>query len=247
MVRGLYTAASGMLAQSKKIDVLSNNMANSKTAGYKGDFATFEAFGNGETIRFQGAYSAALGATVNGAAMAQIGTHYDQGAVEQTGSSLDFAIEGAGYFTLEQPDGTRFITRNGQFNRREDGYLTDYSGNLVLGTNGPVYLERSDIEVTPTGEILSGGATAGNLLITNPATMEGAEKLPGAGFTLPAGGAQDVFTGVIRQGALERSNIDLIEQMTSLVESSRAFQTCSRVVQMMDGILEKSVTQIGSL
>jgi len=247
MIKGLYTAASGMLSNSQAINTISNNVANASTAGYKKDDVVFSSFGDALTYRIGGSGTAAVGGTTNGVCVGEVFTNYEQAPLEQTGGTLDLALEGEGFFTVRMNDGALALTRNGQFAVDTEGYLTDVMGNQVLGENGALQVGDASFRVSTSGEVYVDGQYLDTLRITCPADLQGLEKQEGGLLTGFEGQEQLAFTGNVQQGYLETAGLDLAEEITSLIESSRAFQSCSQLVKMMDTILEKTVNEIGKV
>jgi flagellar basal-body rod protein FlgG len=248
MTRGLYIAGSGMLSRSRIINTIGNNIANSATAGFKKDEAVSGSFGEFLTYQIDPSGSSPVGTLTAGSTVDQVYTLQDQGALQESGRSTDLAIEGEGFFTLQGPDGARKLTRNGQFFLDENGFLTDASGNLVLGTEGPVKIGQPDFTVTDKGRIATDGLDLGKLLITCPVDVTLLQKEEGTVFTYndPAWQTKE-FQGNIRQGRLEGSNVDMLQEMSDMMQFSRSFQSCGQLVKMIDRIMEKSVNDIARI
>ena len=247
MIKGLYVSGSGMISSSRALEVCSNNISNLQTAGYKRDELILSPLNQRVVFRLGGATSAQVGSATHGVTDAEIYTHFTQGAPEQTGNPLDLALEGEGFFTLQRPDGTVALSRNGQFSTDAEGYLCDGRGNLLLGANGPIAATGGSLTVNASGQVLLDGTFADTLRITcpfdNAALVRQADGL--YGYDMQA--QMEPFTGEVRQGFLEASNADALEVMTDMMENARAYQSCARLVRMMDQILDKSVNELGRL
>lgn len=245
MTRGLYIAASGLLNRSRVLNTIGNNITNSNTAGYKKDTVVQGTFGEYLTYQMGEGKVNELGGITSGVTENLIDTSYEQGSAQNTGRSMDLAIEGEGFFTLLSPDGQIKLTRNGQFSMNPEGFLTNSSGDLVLGQGGPLFIGQSDFAVTAKGEIMVEGESRSTLQITCPTDLALLIKEEGAKFTNtdPAQGT-NVFTGNIRRGFLENSNVDMIDEMSGMMEFSRSFQSCGQLIKMMDKIMEASVNEI---
>lgn len=163
MVRGLYTGASGMIAQMRKIDVLSNNLANVNTTSYKKDTTIAKSFPemlvrriNDDGVRVLpiGSYDLmpVIGKMGTGVEINEVYTRFTQGSFKQTENPFDLALEGGGFFAVETPDGERY-TRNGSFLIDRDGYLVTKDGFRVLGENGPVRLKKNNFMVDEDGNL----------------------------------------------------------------------------------------------
>lgn len=236
MERGLYIAASGMLVNQLRLDVVANNLANAGTAGYKGDRTASRSFGdmllqNLEDGAPVGPLS--LGAQTNG-----VETSFDQGALRVTDRELDLAISGNAFFAVETPDGVRY-TRDGSFRRDADGYLVTAAGRRVLGESGPLRLAEGKVTVGADGTISVGGAEAGRLRL---ATLEGARKEGGG---LLAGEPRAATGASVQQGYLEAANVDAVTQMVAMIEIMRSFESGQKAVQAIDETLQKAVNEVG--
>lgn len=243
MDNGLYAATTGMLTRSRAIDVTANNMANAGTAGFKKDGVATEEFGAYLTYRLSGGQSVPIGTITRGSNISEVYTRSGQGALETTGKNLDLAILGEGYFTLQREDGSTVLTRNGAFMIDDQGYLADAEGNLVLGQNGPIQVGGAQFTVYANGAVENAGGYIGTLRITVPQDPAALTKLSDSLYV--NGGGEQPFSGQIYQGRLERSNVDVTEEMAAMIESSRAYQSCSQIVRMLDQIYQKTVNEVG--
>lgn len=247
MITGLYAATSGMLANSRALDTIGNNVSNAGSAGYKTDDVIFTSFGDALTYRIGGSVTAGVGTTSNGALVDTVYTDYRQGNLEETGRSLDLALWGNGFFTVRQPNGAEALTRNGQFAVDANGYLIDAMGNQVLGQNGALQVGIAEIAVDGTGRVYAAGQYIDTLRITSPQDPAALTKQEGGLLTGFAGQPQAAWDGKVQQGYLETSSVDLGEEVTGMIERSRAFQSCSQMVKMLDTVLEKTVNEIGRI
>jgi len=163
MVRGLYTGASGMIAQMGRINILSNNLANVNTPSYKRDTAILKAFPemlirriNDDGVRVipPGSYDLmpVIGKMGTGVEVNEVYTMHTQGAFKQTQNDFDMALEGKGFFCLETEDGERY-SRNGSFLIDRDGFLVTKDGYKVLGENGPIQIKKNNFMVDEDGKV----------------------------------------------------------------------------------------------
>ena len=227
MERGLYIAASGMVAEMARQDLIANDLANSSTPGYKADRAIQGSFGN--LLLHNTKTGDTIGAIGNGARIEKQATDLTAAPVKETGEALDFAIEGDGYFAVQTPQGVRY-TRNGQFTVGANGRLVDQRNNPVLGQTGQPITAGADGKVPE--------ASVGVFALPN-ATKAG-DNL----FTGTAGGRG---TGQVRSGALEGSGADPVRAMTDMIASLRAFESGQKVITTIDSTLNKAANQVGSL
>lgn len=241
MIRGFYTAATGLQTQSKAMDVISNNFANADTPGYKKDVLVTTTFGEHMAIhQGQPVGEMSLGNSVDDTL-----TSFEQGAAEQTGRTLDVCIHGAGFFNVQPPNGGSVLTRNGQFSLNPEGYLVTSQGYLVQGQNGPIQVGTADFTVDEQGRIFVGDQYVDTFDIVCPADWNVLTKIGEGFFNNPQDNVP--FTGVLEQGALEMPNIDITKQMTDMISSIRHFQSCSQVIRMLDQIMQKSANEVGRL
>ena len=163
MIRGLYIGASGMIAQMKRIDVLSNNLANVDTPSYKKDTSIMKAIPemlirriNDDGVRAipPGSYDLmpVIGKMGTGVEVNEVYTRFTQGAFKQTHNDFDLALEGEGFFSVETEEGERY-TRNGSFLIDKDGFLVTKDGYRVLGENGPIQIKKNNFIVDEDGNV----------------------------------------------------------------------------------------------
>jgi flagellar basal-body rod protein FlgF len=228
MDRGLYLAASGMLAEQVRQNQIANDLANASTPGYKADRTTQQSFGqlllsNSQTGQTIGAQSTAVQVT------GEV-TDFTAQPVKDTGEPLDFAITGDGFFGLQTANGTRY-TRNGQFSADAQGRLVTADGDRVLGRNGRPLTIGADGKVDPR--------TVGVVLLTNP--RKGGDNLVTGTPGRPAG----LLAGQVRSGALEGSGADPTQAMVDMIASMRAYESGQKVIQTIDSTLAKASSEVG--
>jgi flagellar basal-body rod protein FlgF len=227
MVRGLYIAASGMLAEQRRQDQIANDLANASTAGYKADRSTQRSFGE---VLLQNTLSGApVGPLGTGVGIDQIVTDLSPSPLRQTGEPLDFAIQGEGFFAVQTAQGLRF-TRNGQFMASPNGTLVTAAGDVVLSQNGQPVRVNAD-----------GSANPRDVGIFN---VPNAEK---AGDNLFTGNAAGQANGTVVSGALEGSGADPARSMVEMIASFRAFEAGQRVITTIDSTLQKAANQVGTV
>ena len=226
MDRGLYIAASGMLAEQIRQEQIANDLANATTPGYKSDRTAQSTFG--DLLLANSSTGSVVGRQSTAVQVAAIETDFTPAAARETGEPLDFAITGEGFFAVQTAQGVRY-TRNGQFALDTQGRLVTARGDLVLGrTGGPI--ASADGKVDPR--------QLGVVNLTNP-RKEGDSLVSGT----PAGAA----TGQVRGGALEGSGADAARAMVDMIASMRAFEAGQKVIQAIDDTLGRAATQVGSL
>lgn len=228
MERGLYIAASGMLAELTRQDQIANDLANAATAGYKADRASQRSFD--ETLALVDRSSgAAIGTLGTGAQIARQVTDLRPQALRQTDEPLDMAIQGDGFFAVRSEQGIRF-TRNGAFTAAPDGRLVDQLGNAVLGP------DRQPVRVGAEGTVKPSDVGVFN--------VPNARK---AGDSLFTGTSSGRPGGTVVTGSLETSGIDATRTMVDMIASLRAFEAGQRVIQTIDTTLGAAASQVGSI
>lgn len=228
MERGLYIAASGMLSEQVRQDLISHDLANASTPGYKADRVTTQSFGE---LLVQNAGGTTVGALGAGARIESQTTDVTPGPLRTTGEPLDFAVEGEGFFAVRGAGATRY-TRDGQFQVSSKGTLVTATGDEVLGPNGQPVRVGAD-----------GTVAASALGVTR---LDGARREGDNLFTGTARGAGG-RAGIVRGGALEGSAVDPITTMVDMLGSLRAFEAGQRVITTIDATLAKATNQVGSV
>jgi flagellar basal-body rod protein FlgF len=236
MSGGAYSALSGMQTRMAELDRVAADLANVGTAGYKTERdAKFAA----ERDRFEAALESAVDVT-------QAGTRIDfrAGNIATTGRDLDVAIEGSGFFVIETETGQQY-TRNGAFTRRADGVLTTSDGQPVLGEGGAITLTPGAITIAADGTVRSGGTVAGRLQIVEFESELDIERVSGARFRAAGNAAPIEAKGRLIAGALEQSNVSVIDRMVALTEISRNFEGLQRGVSvLMNEIDGRAISEI---
>ena len=228
MERGLYIAASGMIAEQARQDLIANDLANASTPGYKSDRATQRAF---DEVLLQNTQNGTpIGALGQGVAIDRQATDWRPQPIRQTEEPLDFAIQGEGFFAVQGANGVQY-TRNGRFSASPDGVLTTATGETVMGRNGqPVRVGAGGIVDPSQLQVVQ---------LTNP-------RKAGEGFVTGQPGAQVPGT-TVKSGALEGSGSDPARAMVDMIASMRAFESGQRVIRTIDDTLAKAANDVGQL
>ncbi len=261
MIRSLDIGATGMLAQQLNVDVISNNIANSTTSGFKRQRAEFHDLIYQNDMR-PGATSSDSGTTVPtgmqfglGVSIGSVYRLHEQGTIKVTENPLDLAITGEGYFQIDLPNGDTAYTRSGVFQLNENGEIVNAQGyTLQPGITVPD--DAEDIVVNTSGEVLvkvPGQIAMQNVgqiqlaTFVNPAGLEGIGdtlflETDASGAAAVGNPAEDNF-GDVRQGTLENSNVNIVEEITNLISAQRAYEMNSKVITASDEMLQ-TVTQL---
>jgi flagellar basal-body rod protein FlgG len=250
MIRGLYTAASGMLASMRRMEFVTNNLANAQTAGFKQDRSALSTFDEmmilqDGSISPPGLHSE-LGELGTGAVAEEPMIDFTQGALQQTDRTLDMALEGPGFFTVQTPDGPRY-TRDGAFTRNASGQLTSSEGYLVLGTDGnPIQVPPGKLSVMADGTLTSEDQAFGKLAIVEFTLEQPLKKVGSNQFAARNEGDEPrAATGTaVRQGAIEASNVDMAGAQTTMMELQRAYQAAQKLIQYQDEMVGRAVNDI---
>lgn len=227
-LKGILDTAHALSFYTRRQEVTANNLANASTDGFKAD----RVFGH----------------AVKGSAfpVPVQDTDLRQGAFRDTSRPLDAALDGPGFFVVDTPDGER-LTRGGSFSLDAAGRLTDGTGNLVLGTEGPLLVQGGVVEIQGDGEVVVDGANAGRLRIVEP-EQPGQLLKQGHGLFAPGGPLRPADDGThVRQGAVEDANVDPLLSMVDLVTIQRAFAANMDALKAMDGVLGTITNDVGRI
>lgn len=246
MIRGIYTAGSGMLAETTRADTIANNLANGNTAGYKKDIAISKDFASLLIQRINdGPEAPVIGSLGVGTLIDEIATIHDTSSMRSTGNALDFAIEGRGYFAIQTAAGIRY-TKNGTFTRNARGELVNSEGQQVLGTAGPIQLPNGIVNVNQDGVISVDGQNVGTLRVVEFANERELVKEGANLFRAPNNG-QAATASKVEQGYLEQSNVNVVSEMVNMISGYRAYEANAKTVQAHDELLSKAVNDVGKV
>jgi flagellar basal-body rod protein FlgF/flagellar basal-body rod protein FlgG len=212
------------VARTQSLELAANNLANASTTGYRAQQETFRQIYAGRTP--VGAVNRAINAY---GVLGDPQTDFAQGTLEKTGSLLDFAIEGRGFFVVQTPAGIQY-TRDGSFHLAKDRTLLTTAGDAVLGEQGPIRLPEGEISVSADGTISVGGALAGRMRLAEFAA--GTELTPAgnAYYNAPAASAIPAVNSQLRQGMLEQSNVQPVAAAVSLIAIQRHAESLQRAL-----------------
>lgn len=254
MYTGLYAAVSGSLAQEKRLAILTNNLANANTVGFKADRSMFQvepspvvvgplpaADGSGAVVttlnRFQGRDSSQT-------RLSAVHTDFTSGDLRDTGNPLDLALEGRGFFAVQTSDGVAY-TRQGTFSLNAEGVLVTSGGLPVLGDNGPLRLRGGKIEIDPTGRVSAAGAFVDRLKIVDFPQPYALEKQGDVLFrSVVPNPPATTANAVVRQGAVETANVQPVRLLVSVMETSRAYEAYQKVIQAFNDTAGRAVNDI---
>ncbi len=257
MNRGLYTSGWSMLALEKKMDVISNNMANASTNGFKKDAVVLESFPDVLTKIIKdysniGRSTHNIGTMSLGSDIGEVYTNFTQGQLVSTDNVLDFAINGSNaFFTIASVDpdgnGKLFYTKDGAFQRNSQNILVTKEGNPVLGQNGLIVLNSGDFSVAADGTIHQDGEIIDKLLITEFADTTDLKKYGDNLLQADEAAQTEEFSGEIMQGYIEQSNVNIIKEMVDMITVQRSYEANQKILQAMDSTLDKAVNEVGAV
>ncbi|HBQ27511.1 MAG TPA: flagellar basal-body rod protein FlgF [Syntrophomonas sp.] len=257
MIKGLYTAGSGMMLQMARQDVVANNLANVNTGGYKKQVAVAQAFPNmlmsrlGEVKKnSQGEYEPVpvklIGGLGTGAAIDKIYTDLTMGNIRKTDNATDLALSSNGYFTVLTPQGERY-TRNGQLKINNEGILTTNQGYPVLDTgNQPITLEGEFI-VDEMGNISANGENIAQLKTVGFDNPQYLQREGDNLFAVQEEEGINLENPGILQGYIEDSNVNAVKEMVEMINVVRAYEAMQKVVQAEDEATQVTIDQVGSV
>ena len=253
MLRGLYTAYTGMRNEQYRMDIMSNNLANADTTGFKKEGSTSQAYAEVMAVKIKDVSEnpntpKRLGKMSLGVKIGETFTDFSQGSLRDTGNTYDIAIGGSGFFNIEFTNkagetSTKY-TRDGGFTITKDGYLVTKDGDYVLGENGRIQLSTTagTTVFDRSGNIFQDDRLVASLKITD---FEDTNYLTHYGETMwdAKEGAveQDAEDAQIYQGYLEMSNASVVKEMVNMITISRQYESNQKMLTTFDESLEKSM------
>lgn len=257
MVKGLYTAYTGMLNQQNKVDVIANNLANAATTGFKKEGSTSEAFDAVLAYKIKDQTSAFRGkkiGTMNlGVKIGENYVDYSQGAFETTNNTYDLALSGKGFFCVEftnkSGETSTKYTRDGSFTLNVDGYLVTKDGDYVLDEEGRhIKLDPlSDARIDENGTIFQNDQRVTTIGLEDFEDYNYLEHY-GENYYQPVEGATMIESDAkVFEGYLEASNVQVVSEMVELISATRIYESNQKVIQTIDETLDKAVNQIGKV
>lgn len=264
MVKGLYMAYTGMTNEQKRLDVITNNLANADTTGYKKEGTTSRSFGDELAYRIKDTSSYGLNRAVGeiswGAHLGQTYTNYDSGSFKITDNPTDFAINGSGFFAFSFTDkqGNTSVKygRDGSFTVNADGYFVTKDGDYVLNTTGALNSDPSeanyirinpalDFQVDAMGVVYQNDTAVGTIGVVDIDNYDYISKYGENMFDVVEGGNIVASAATLEQGALETSNVNVIDEMVDMITIQRAYEAGQKVITSIDSTLEKAVNSVG--
>lgn len=264
MVKGLYTAHTGMVNEMKRLDILSNNLANANTTAYKKEGTTSRTFADEMAVRLKDTSvfggGARIGEITYGVHLGQVYTDYSTGSFRVTDNATDFALDGSGFFAVAFTDkeGNTSVkyTRDGSFTVNTEGYLVTKDGDYVLNATGAMNGDPAEenfirvdpnaaIKVNELGYIIQNDQIVGTLGVVDFDNYDYLEKYGENLYNLLDGGNAIATDAKVEQGVLESSNVNVINEMVNMITIQRAYEAGQKVITSIDGTLDKAANSIG--
>ncbi len=258
MLRSMYTAGTAMLANSRRMDVITNNLTNVETRGFKADNLVTRSFRDMLISRINdpSVYQYKQVGTHNtGIHVDQVYTSFTPGAMDTTDVKTDLCLPQEGFFVIdyttdEDAEQVERYTRNGAFNVDAEGYLVTGDGNRVLGEGGPLKVDDANFTVTPEGYVIT--STGEELDRLRVVTFQDNEALRKEGENMfynfdPENNPSQPADILVKQGFLENSNVDSAREMVDMMQTYRAYEINQRVLRMIDENLGRTVNDIARL
>ncbi|MGL5152463.1 MAG: flagellar hook-basal body complex protein [Clostridium sp.] len=250
MIRGIYTAVSGLIAMENKQSSITNNMGNANTIGYKKEDLITKSFNEVMLQNKEGNRVNNLGTISLGTSIDDVVTHFTQGDIKETGNRNDMAIDGRGFFVIQRGN-ERVFTRDGNFKIDNNGYLITTTGDRVLGTNArtgnvePIFVGNSKFLVDENNNINIEGRVNHRLLTADFENYGSLEKV-GDSYYRAENPTYNARVSV-HQGFVERSNVNITDEMVQMMTTMRNFETNQKFVSMLDETLGKAANEIGAV
>lgn len=265
--KGVYTALSGAIAQSTKLDTIANNIANVNTPGFKKDKQVFEEYLTANQKPPQVIQAPRITASIESFYDMQGGdksyvdtkgtfTDFSQGGLKPTGNALDLAIDGKGFFEIATPQGVR-LTRAGNFTLDGNGQLVTKEGYPVLKASEPGadpatrtirMTGAGAISISDNGEVFQGTESLGKVSVVDVTNVDSLHKLGSSLYGFKPGMNAEVTNQQnpsLKQGFLETSNVNIVQEMTDMIMTNRVFESTQKAISTYDSISDKLVNVVG--
>jgi flagellar basal-body rod protein FlgG len=266
-MKGVYTALSGAMAQSTKLDTIANNLANVNTPAFKRDQQLFQEYLTAnekppEVIQVPRDVAAIESFyNMQGGDKSYVDTRgtftdYSQGGLKPTGNSLDVAIDGKGFFEIATPSGVR-LSRAGNFTLDGNGQLVTKDGHPVLKAGGPGedpagrtfrFQGTGPVSIADNGDVLQGTENLGKLSLINVANPDCLQKMGSSLYGFKPNMAPEmtnIANPSVRQGFLETSNVNIVQEMTDMIATNRVFESTQKAISAYDQMADKVVNVVG--
>lgn len=252
MVRGLYTGWTGMFNEQNRLDIISNNLANASTVGFKKDGVTNQAFKDVLTIKAKDESenwrSKEIGDMNLGVKIGEIYTDYTQGSLRETGNPYDLAIGGEGFFQMAVRDSsgkeTLRYTRAGQFTVTQDGYIVDVNGNNLMGEGGylQIPIDADQVVIDEGGYVYADEQLVDKVIIKDFENYDYLAKASSTMYEAVPGATEKESSAGVYQGFTEQSNVNVVSEMVNMISITRAYEANQKVIKAVDSSLQQAAS-----
>jgi flagellar basal-body rod protein FlgG len=243
MNSGMYSAVSGNISTMQRMDVITHNLANINTYGFKKDRMVFESVLKDAKIPTD-----AGGRVTDGPVIADftIVTDFSPGSAKQTGNPLDISLDGDGFFVINTPDGKAY-TRQGNFQLDSANRIVTSEGYELQGDGGPITIKGGKLEIDTKGAVFVDGQQVGTINVVDFPKPYNLQKIGSSLFVPsdPSAGEQPAVDTRVKQGSIEESNVQTISEMVLLIENCRAYEQCVKTIQSYDQMASKAANDLG--
>jgi flagellar basal-body rod protein FlgG len=266
-LKGVYTALSGAIAQSEKLDTIANNIANVNTPGFKRDQLSFQEYLTAYEKEQKLMNVPKIPASIESFYDLQGGdksyvdvkgsfTDFSQGSLRNTGNNFDVALEGKGFFEVATPNGIR-LTRSGNFTLDGNGRLVTKEGFPIMKAGGEgadpasriiTVGDSAQFSISDSGEVFQGAESLGKLSVVNPTDPDALQKMGSSLYGFRPNKNPEVTNVVnpgMKQGFLETSNVNIVKEMTDMITTNRVFESTQKAISAYDQMADKLVNQVG--
>jgi flagellar basal-body rod protein FlgG len=245
MNSGMYSAVSGNIASMQMMDLITNNLANVNTSGYKKDRMVFES-----VLKEAKNPTLSAGSLTDGPVLTAytVQTDFSPGPAKQTGNPLDLALEGDGFFVVNTPGGKAY-TRQGNFHLDANNRIVTADGYELQGSGGPLTVKGGNLEINSKGEVIVDGEQAGTISVVDFPKPYNLRKVGDTLFvpSEPDIEGQPALNTRVNQGTIEGSNVQSILEMVSLIANTRFYEECVKTVQTYDQMAAKAANDLGKV
>lgn len=257
MLRSLYTAYTGMLNEQRRMDIMSNNLANATTAGFKMESSTSQSFDKVLGIKIRDVSEAyndrPIGRMSLGVKIGEVFTDFQQGALRETSGKYDLALSGEGFFAVrfvdEKGNESEKYTRDGNFRLTKDGFVTDVYGNQLKTENGvlQVPIDVANISISVDGKVFADNKVIDRIKVVDFENYDYIEKFGNNLYKTVDGAKEKDPSAQVLQGYIEQSNVNPVREMVNLITITRAYEANQKMIQSSDLIMEKAVNSVGKV
>lgn len=257
MLRSLYTGWTGMYNQQQRLDVISYNMANATTVGFKKEGATSKSFDDYLTIKIrdnsENWMQRKIGNLSPGVKIGEVYTDYTQGSLRETSNDFDLGLDGNGFFTVNVTDSDGSVhesfTRAGSFHMTSDGYVVDAEGNHLQAEGGDLQIpvDAGTVVIDTDGSVYADREKIDRIIIKDFEDYNYFKKFRDTYYRPVDGAEEKPADAMVRQGFLEQSNVKVVNEMVDLIATTRAYEAAQKVVKTADNTMELAVSSVGKV